>query len=58
MLKSEKKKKLAALIRTNERLKRAGLEQVKSLDDIPDDFEPLDAFLIEAGHITLDYANL
>ena len=26
--------------------------------DIPDDFEPVDAFLIEAGHITLDYANL
>ena len=51
-------KDLEALIRTNERLKRAGVKEVKSLDDIPDDFEPLDAFLIEAGHITLDYANL
>ncbi|MBB1273778.1 carboxy terminal-processing peptidase [Psychromonas sp. SR45-3] len=46
------------LQRTNERLKRAGLKEVTSLDDIPDDFEPLDAFLIEASHITLDYANL
>ena len=46
------------LKRTNERLKRAGLKEVKSLDDLPDDFEPVDAFLIEAGHITLDYANL
>jgi len=46
------------LKRTNERLKRAGLKEVKSLDDVPDDFEPVDAFLIEAGHITLDYANL
>ncbi|MEL0658454.1 carboxy terminal-processing peptidase [Psychromonas arctica] len=46
------------LKRTNERLKRAGLKEVKSLDDLPDDFEPVDSFLIEAGHITLDYANL
>jgi carboxyl-terminal processing protease len=50
-------KEAAALVRTNARLKRAGLEPVKSLDDVPEDFEPLDAFLIEAGHITLDYAN-
>jgi len=46
------------LARTNQRLKRAGLKSVKSLDDIPEDFEPIDAFLIEAGHITLDYANM
>jgi len=52
------KNKAKNLVRTNERLKRAGLKPVKSLDDVPDDFEPLDAFLIEAGHITLDYANL
>ena len=57
-VKEREEKELAALIRTNERLKRAGLEEVESLDDIPDDFEPLDVFLIEAGHITLDYANL
>ncbi|MDA7746498.1 carboxy terminal-processing peptidase [Psychromonas sp.] len=56
---SEREKNEAdGLVRTNERLKRAGLKEVKSLDDIPDDFEPIDAFLIEAGHITLDYANL
>lgn len=47
-----------ALARTNERLQRAGLKTVTSLDDVPEDFEPIDAFLIEAGHITLDYANL
>ncbi|WP_166370115.1 carboxy terminal-processing peptidase [Psychromonas sp. SA13A] len=51
-------KQAEGLQRTNERLKRAGLKEVTSLDDIPDDFEPLDAFLIEASHITLDYANL
>jgi carboxyl-terminal processing protease len=53
-----KKSEAENLIRTNQRLKRAGLKEVKSLDDVPDDFEPLDSFLIEAGHITLDYANL
>lgn len=46
------------LLRTNERLKRAGLKQVKSLDDIPEDFEILDALLIEAAHITLDFSKL
>ena len=57
-LKVREEKEAAALIRTNQRLKRTGLPEVESLDDIPDDFEPLDVFLIEAGHITLDYANL
>ena len=57
-LQERKEKEVAALERTNARLKRAGLAKVKSLDDLPEDFEPLDAFLIEAGHITLDYANL
>jgi len=57
VLEREKQEK-AALIRTNERLKRAGLASVESLDDVPEDFEPLDAFLIEAAHITLDYAKL
>ncbi|MFT6925596.1 MAG: carboxyl-terminal processing protease [Psychromonas sp.] len=46
-----------ALVRVNERLKRAGLSEVKSLDDVPDDFEPIDAFLLEAAAITLDYSN-
>ena len=47
-----------ALTRTNARLKRAGLAQIKSLDDIPDDFEPVDSFLNEAAKITLDYADM
>ena len=57
-IKDRETKELAALKRTNERLKRAGLKEVESLDDLPDDFEPLDVFLIEAGHITLDYSQL
>ena len=47
-----------ALKRTNERLKVAGLAEIDSIDDLPDDFEPLDAFLIEAANITLDYSRL
>ncbi len=47
-----------ALQRSNERLQRAGLEEIKSMDDLPDDFEAIDAFLIEAATITLDYAQL
>lgn len=54
-LREEKEKQ--ALVRVNERLKRAGLPEVKSLDDIPDDFEPIDAFLLEAAAITLDYSD-
>ena len=46
-----------SLARFNERLKRAGLPEIKSLDDIPEDFEPKDAFLAEAAAITLDYAE-
>ncbi|ABM03928.1 C-terminal processing peptidase-1, Serine peptidase, MEROPS family S41A [Psychromonas ingrahamii 37] len=46
-----------SLVRVNERLKRAGLPEVKSVDDIPDDFEPIDSFLLEAAAITLDYAH-
>jgi carboxyl-terminal processing protease len=54
-LREEKEKE--ALVRVNERLKRAGLPEVKSIDDIPDDFEPIDSFLLEAAAITLDYAH-
>jgi len=57
-VKEREKNEAENLARTNERLKRAGLKEVKSLDDVPDDFEPIDAFLVEAGHITLDYANM
>ncbi|MEI6895956.1 MAG: carboxy terminal-processing peptidase [Psychromonas sp.] len=51
-------KELRILKRNNERLKRAGLAQVKSLDDLPDDFEALDAFLLETVAITLDYSKM
>jgi len=57
-IKLRKEKEQDALVRTNERLKRAGLPEVKSIDDIPDDFEPIDAFLIEAAAITLDYSAM
>jgi len=55
-LREEKEQR--ALVRNNERLKRAGLEAVKSIDDLPDDFEPIDAFLLEAAAITLDYSKM
>ncbi|MCV2884139.1 carboxy terminal-processing peptidase [Aestuariibacter sp. AA17] len=45
------------LKRANERLARAGKEPVKSLDDLPDDFEPVDPFLAEAANITFDVIN-
>ncbi|MFT6984992.1 MAG: carboxyl-terminal processing protease [Psychromonas sp.] len=57
-LKLREKNEQHALQRSNERLQRAGLDKIKSIDDFPDDFEPLDAFLIEAASITLDYAKL
>ncbi|MCP5078964.1 MAG: tail-specific protease, partial [Psychromonas sp.] len=57
-IKLRKEKEHLALVRNNERLKRAGLAEVKSVDDLPDDFEPIDAFLIEAVAITLDYSKL
>lgn len=56
-VKIREEKEKQALVRVNERLKRAGLPEVKSIDDIPDDFEPIDAFLLEAAAITLDYAH-
>ncbi len=57
-LKSREEAEQHALKRTNERLKRAGLAEIATMDDLPEDFEPLDAFLIEAAYITLDYARL
>lgn len=46
------------LARYNERLQRMGKEAVKSLDDIPDDFDYPDAYLDEAARITLQLAML
>jgi len=57
-IKLREEKEQRALTRTNERLKRADLPAVKSLDDIPDDFEPIDSFLLEAVAITLDYSKM
>ncbi|UAA37156.1 carboxy terminal-processing peptidase [Paraneptunicella aestuarii] len=50
--KDEREKK--DLQRANERLKRMGKEPVASLDDLPEDFESLDAYLDETAQITLD----
>ncbi|MFD1006800.1 MULTISPECIES: carboxy terminal-processing peptidase [Oceanisphaera] len=47
-----------ALARLNDRLRRAGLDTVKSLDDIPKDFEPEDSYLEEAARITADLTRL
>jgi carboxyl-terminal processing protease len=42
------------LVRTNERLKRLGLEPIKDLDDVPDVISELDPYLEEAALITQD----
>ncbi|MBO1519482.1 carboxy terminal-processing peptidase [Oceanisphaera pacifica] len=47
-----------ALARLNDRLHRAGLEEVASLDDTPKDFEPEDSYLEEAARITADLTQL
>jgi carboxyl-terminal processing protease len=47
-----------ALLRTNERLARLGKPAVKSLDELPADFEAPDEYLIEAANITADLAKL
>lgn len=44
-----------ALARTNERLKRLELPEVKSVDDAPEILTKLDPFLEEAAHITSDW---
>ena len=46
------------LKRFNERLARLGKEPVKSLDDIPEDFDYADAYLDEAAWITLKLATI
>ena len=42
------------LTRANERLKRQGLEAVKSIEDLPEDLPEIDPFLDEAASITYD----
>lgn len=47
-----------SLTRLNERLQRAGLAAVESLDDAPSDFEPEDGYLNEAARITQHMVQL
>ncbi|MBP8282237.1 MAG: carboxy terminal-processing peptidase, partial [Aeromonas sp.] len=47
-----------ALARANERLTRLGKPTVKSLDELPADFEAPDEYQIEAANITADLAKL
>jgi carboxyl-terminal processing protease len=47
-----------ALARANERLTRLGKPTVKSLDELPTDFEAPDEYQIEAANITADLARL
>ncbi|TLX48404.1 carboxy terminal-processing peptidase [Pseudoalteromonas phenolica] len=53
-LKDREESEQRSLARTNERLKRLGLEPVKDLDDLPDVISELDPYLEEAALITQD----
>ena len=53
-LKDREESEHRSLVRTNERLKRLGLEPVKDLDDVPDVISELDPYLEEAALITQD----
>ena len=53
-LKDREESEQRSLVRTNERLKRLGLEPVKDLDDVPDVISELDPYLEEAALITQD----
>ncbi|WDD96993.1 carboxy terminal-processing peptidase [Thalassomonas actiniarum] len=51
-------RKVKQLARTNERLVAMKMEQVKSLDDLPDELDELDPFLDETAKITFDLVSL
>ncbi|ALO42289.1 carboxy terminal-processing peptidase [Pseudoalteromonas phenolica] len=53
-LKDREESEQRSLARTNERLKRLGLEPIKDLDDVPDVISELDPYLEEAALITQD----
>ncbi|WP_404394817.1 carboxy terminal-processing peptidase [Pseudoalteromonas phenolica] len=53
-LKDREESEQRSLARTNERLKRLGLEAVKDLDDVPEIISELDPYLEEAALITQD----
>ncbi|ESP93312.1 MULTISPECIES: carboxy terminal-processing peptidase [Pseudoalteromonas] len=62
LVESERKKEREerdqrALVRTNERLKRLGMEAIEKLDDVPDVISDLDPYLEEAALITQDMIN-
>ena len=50
--------KAKQLVRANERLSKMGKEQIKSLEDLPDDLDELDPFLDETARITFDLVSL
>ncbi len=54
-IKEREENEARALARANERLKRLGLEQVASLDDLPDVLDEIDPYLEEAALITEDF---
>jgi carboxyl-terminal processing protease len=56
-LAEKKERESTRLSRTNERLVRAGLEKIENIDDLPEDFEAVDPFLIEAASVMYDYVN-
>ena len=47
--------KAKQLTRVNARLKRFGMPEVTSLDDVPEKLEKIDPFLEEAANITADF---
>ena len=53
-LKDREASEQRSLVRTNERLKRLGLEPIKDLDDVPDVISELDPYIEEAALITQD----
>lgn len=52
------KTKAKQLARVNIRLKRFGLPEVASLDDVPEKLEKIDPFLEEAANITADFKQI
>lgn len=56
-LDKKQKNEQKRLARANERLVRMGMEAVASLDDLPEDIEFDDPFLLEAANITIDMVD-
>ena len=54
-IKERDKNKAEQLQRVNARLKRFGMPEVTSLDDVPEKLEKIDPFLEEAANITADF---